>query len=75
MSDLVLPVLGLGAEDRSPVTITWKTGEVIYRGILGGFDPSEWREDEKAQRARDEEIRTLHENVVLLDDWRFKHGC
>jgi hypothetical protein len=60
------------AEDLAPITVTWKNGEPIASiGILG--DPSQWAEqraEQEAKEAFEEEIRTLHENVVLLDDWR-----
>jgi hypothetical protein len=42
MTDFVLPILGLGDEQASPMTITWRDGNIIcrgYRGILGGFEP------------------------------------
>ena len=69
MSDFILPVLGLGAEDRRPHTITWLDGTVVCRGILGGaFDP-ETLAREKAEQGRKEELRS-HDNVVLLEDWR-----
>jgi hypothetical protein len=41
----------------------------VIAGILG--DPAEWaRAEQEAREAFEEEIRTLHENVVLLDDYR-----
>jgi hypothetical protein len=62
------------AEDLAPFTIQWRDGTPVgSMGILG--DPSKW-EDQRAQRlaeeaeeARREELRTLHEKVVILDDW------
>jgi hypothetical protein len=68
MSEFILPVLGLGAEDRRPHTITWLDGTVVCRGILGDFSP-ETVAREKAEQDRKDELRS-NENVVLLDDWR-----
>jgi hypothetical protein len=62
MPEFVLPILGLGDEQSSPVTITWRDGSIVcrgYRGILGGFEPEpepEWPD-----------------NVVSLDEWRNKN--
>jgi hypothetical protein len=62
MADFVLPVLGLGDEQSSPVTVVWKDGTVLCRGILGSsFDPVE--------HARKEELRS-HDNVALLEDYK-----
>jgi hypothetical protein len=71
------PVLGVEdfeghAEELAPIAVTWKDGTPV--GILG--DPSQWAEQnakrlaEEAEEARREELRTLHEKVVLLDDYR-----
>jgi hypothetical protein len=61
MPEFVLPILGLGDEQSSPITITWRDGSVVcrgYRGILGGFDEPEQK---------------LPDNVVSLDEWRNKN--
>jgi hypothetical protein len=60
MSDFVLPVLGLGDEQSSPVTVTWLDGSVICRGILGSaFDPEPEQPD----------------NVTYLCEWRHRRKC
>jgi hypothetical protein len=67
MSDFILPVLGLGAEDRRPHTITWRDGTVVCRGILGDFN-CETLEREKAEQAHKQELPDS--GVVLLEDFR-----
>jgi hypothetical protein len=66
-----LPVLGLDdVDDPRYFAVAWKDRTVIA-GILG--DPAQWakqRAEQEAREAFEEEIRTLHENVVLLSDWR-----
>jgi hypothetical protein len=68
MADFVLPVLGLGDEQMSPVTVTWRDGTVICRGILGDMS-SETLARQRAEQLRQEELRQ-QTNVVLLEDWR-----
>jgi hypothetical protein len=58
------------AEELAPIAVRWADGTPIC-GILG--DPAQWAKERAEQKAREafaEEIRTLHENVVLLDDYR-----
>jgi hypothetical protein len=65
----MMPVLGLDdVDDPRYFAVAWKDRTVIA-AILG--DPAEWaRAEQEAREAFEEEIRTLHENVVLLDDYR-----
>jgi hypothetical protein len=58
------PMLGFDA--TAPFTqVYWKDG-THCGGILGArLDP-----ERLAQLAYEEELRTLHENIVLLDDYR-----
>jgi hypothetical protein len=58
-NEFLVPLLGLGDEQSPPVTVTWKEGTVIYRGILGGYEPA--REPHPPA------------NVVSLDEWRNKN--
>jgi hypothetical protein len=39
MIEFALPILGSGDGQPSPTTVKWADGTLIYRGILGGFDP------------------------------------
>jgi hypothetical protein len=65
MSKFALPILGFDDGDPIiPSRVQWKDGTVVYRGILGAFDP-EW----EAEQKRKQELRS-HENVVLMEDYR-----
>jgi hypothetical protein len=70
-----LPVLGFDPDDIDDcLRVAWRDRTVIATlqgGILG--DPAQWAEEQAAQETKEafeEEIRTLHENVILLDDYR-----
>jgi hypothetical protein len=60
--------------ELAPIAVQWRDGTPC--GILGPLDGA-WiaeqeakRLAEEAEEARREELRTLHEKVVLLDDYR-----
>ena len=68
MDEFVLPVIGLGDEQSSPVTVVWADGTVLCRGILGAvFDP-EAQQAYEAERARKQSLRDR--GVAVLSDYQ-----
>lgn len=69
------PDLGWEALDDC-LRVAWRDGTVIATlprgGILDCLHPDAEAESlaERAEEARREELRTLHDNVYLLDDYR-----
>lgn len=55
MTNLAVPMLGFGDERPPGVTVTWRDGTVVYRGILGSCLQPE-------PEPRD--------NVIYLCEWR-----
>jgi hypothetical protein len=46
--NFALPILGFGDGDAPPSIVKWRDGTVVYRGILGGFDPQPEPESPRA---------------------------
>jgi hypothetical protein len=72
----------LGGAPLVPLGIKWRDGTAfVSGGILGDMSPAALealkaeREQREAEEAYKYELRTLHENVILLDDWRLNNGC
>jgi hypothetical protein len=60
MPEFCLPILGFGDEQSPPVTVTWRDGTVLYRGILGTLD-ADYVPDEPQQPS---------DNVVSFSEFK-----
>jgi hypothetical protein len=71
------PIIGWDDDDCARTPVVWRDGTPIA-GILGKYDAESIAEArakqlaEEAEEARREELRTLYENVEILDDHRLR---
>jgi hypothetical protein len=63
MPEFCLPILGFGDEQSPPVTVTWRDGTILCRGILGTLD-ADYAPDMPAQ-----------DNVVSINEFKEKRNA